>query len=62
MSSEEKAATVTALTAAVIELALAGVRHRYPDESARAQRLRLADALFGADLAREAFRDRSDAP
>lgn len=60
MSSEQKAATVTALTASVVELARAGVRHRHPDESDRAQRLRLATILLGADLARKAFPDVTD--
>jgi len=62
MSSAQKAAIVSGLTASVIELARAGVRHRHPEESEQAQRLRLATILLGADLAHKAFPDLLCAP
>ena len=62
MSSEQKAAMVTALTAAAIEMAKAGVRQRYPGESEPAQRMRLAEILLGVDLAHRAFPDLVDVP
>lgn len=55
MSAEQKAATVTGLTQMVFDLALAGVRQRYPDASPREQRLRVAVITLGPDLARQAF-------
>lgn len=42
MAPAQKAATVSGLTQAAYSLALAGVRHRYPDASPREQFLRLA--------------------
>ena len=55
MSPVDKAATVSGLTQAVYELALAGVRHRHPDASPRAQFLRLAIVTLGPELARKAY-------
>ncbi len=55
MTSAEKAATVTALTRASIAMTEAGIRHRYPEESADTHRRRLADILLGPDLARQVF-------
>ena len=55
MSSEPKAATVTALTSAAIEMALAGVRTRHAGESDQAQRRRLAAVILGPDLAARVF-------
>ena len=55
MSAAEKAAIVSGLTQAVYDLALAGVRHRYPDASPREQFLRLAMVTLGSDLARKAY-------
>ncbi len=57
MSADEKAAIVSGLTQTVYELALAGVRHRYPDAAPREQFLRLAIVTLGADLARKAYPD-----
>ena len=57
MSPREKAAIVSSLTAATYELALAGVRHRYPDDTPYKQFLRLAVVTLGADLARQAYPD-----
>ena len=55
MSAAEKAAIVSGLTQAGYDLALAGVRHRYPDASPREQFLRLAIVTLGPDLARRAY-------
>ena len=55
MSAAEKAAIVSGLTQAVYDLALAGVRHRYPDASPREQFLRLAIVTLGPDLAPRAY-------
>lgn len=55
MSAAEKAAVVTGLTRAVYELAMAGVRHRYPTASPREQFLRLAIVTLGPALARQAY-------
>lgn len=55
MSPAQKAAIVSGLTQAVHDLALAGVRLRYPGASAREQFLRLALITLGADLARRAY-------
>ena len=52
MSPADKANTVRALTAATIEMAKAGIRHRHPDESPAQHRHRLAVILLGPDLAR----------
>ena len=57
MSPEQKAATVSGLTRAAFDLALAGVRHRYPEASPRELQLRLAIATHGIELARKAFPD-----
>jgi hypothetical protein len=50
-----KIALVLQLSAAVRELALAGVRLRYPAASPTEQRLRLAQVVLGDDLARKAY-------
>jgi hypothetical protein len=55
MSPADKAAMVTALTAAVIEMAKAGIRQRHPDESSEVHRMRLAEILHGPELARRMF-------
>jgi hypothetical protein len=57
MSPAEKAAIVTALSTATIEMARAGVRQRHPDESPESQRMRLAEILHGSELARRLFPD-----
>lgn len=55
MSPAEKVALVAALTTTTQELALAGVRVRYPDRSPREHFLRLAIVNLGLDLARKAY-------
>jgi len=45
------------LTAATIEMAKAGIRHRHPDESPAQHRHRLAVILLGPDLARHVRQD-----
>lgn len=55
MSPAQKAAIVSGLTQAVYDLALAGIRMRHPDASAREQFLRLALITLGSDLARRAY-------
>lgn len=57
MSPAEKAAIVSGLTQAAYELALAGVRSRYPDASPREHFLRLALVTLGPELARKAYPD-----
>jgi hypothetical protein len=57
MSPAEKAAIVTGLTRAAHELALAGVRQRYPGAAPREHFLRLAILVLGAELARKAYPD-----
>jgi len=55
MRPAEKAAIVAALTTVSQQLALAGVRSRYPDRSPREHFLRLAIVNHGVDLARKAY-------
>ena len=55
MSSAEKAAIVTGLTQAAYDLALAGVRSRFPGASPREHFLRLALITLGPELARQAY-------
>jgi hypothetical protein len=55
MTAAEKAAIVSGLTESVVELARAGIRHRYPNASAREQSLRLAIITLGPDLARKVY-------
>jgi hypothetical protein len=55
MSPAEKAAIVSGLTQAVFDMALAGVRDRYPAASPREQFLRLAVVNLGAELATKAY-------
>ena len=55
MSPAQKAAVVSGLTQAVHDLALAGVRLRHPQASAREQFLRLSLITLGVDLARRAY-------
>ena len=57
MSPVDKAATVTALTVAAMDMTRAGIRHRHPAESPAQHRIRLAEILFGTDLARRMFPD-----
>jgi hypothetical protein len=55
MSPAEKAAVITGLTQAAYDIALAGVRQRYPDASAREHFLRLAILTLGSELAAKAY-------
>jgi hypothetical protein len=55
MTAAEKAAIVTSLTQTVVDLARAGIRHRYPNATAREQFLRLAVVTLGSELARKAY-------
>lgn len=55
MTPSEKLSLVIRLSDTVRQLALAGVRQRYPDASPREQFLRLAMVTLGDDLARKAY-------
>jgi hypothetical protein len=55
MSATQKADLITALNRAAREMALAGVRQRYPGASDREVFLRLAILTLGLDLARRAY-------
>jgi predicted Fe-S protein YdhL (DUF1289 family) len=55
MSPADKAAVVTALTTAAIEMAKARIRQRHPDESPESHEMRLAELLHGPELARSMF-------
>jgi hypothetical protein len=55
MSPAEKLQRVRAMTAAVEELALADIRRRHPEASAREQALRLASRWIAPDLMLRAF-------
>lgn len=60
MTPAEKASIVSGLTNAAYDLALAGVRQRYPSASPREAFLRLAIVTLGADLARKAYPEIAD--
>jgi hypothetical protein len=55
MSATEKASLVSGLSRATHELALAGIRYRYPHAEPREQFLRLPILNLGLDLARRAY-------
>ena len=55
MSEAEKLALAMSMSALVRQLALAGVKQRYPDASPREQFLRLAIVTLGEELARKAY-------
>jgi hypothetical protein len=55
MTAAQKAALVTSATRAADQMAMAGIRARFPNASAREQFLRLAILKFGDDLARQAY-------
>jgi hypothetical protein len=59
MTHASKAATVTALTSMAMEMTLAGIRDRFPGEPDDQHRRRLAELLFGEDLAERVLRHRS---
>lgn len=60
MTPAEKLTLVMQMNAAVRELAMAGVRERYPDASPREQFLRLAQVTLGDELARAAYPELND--
>jgi hypothetical protein len=64
MTPAEKISLVVRMTANVRQLALAGIRRRYPNAPPREQQLRLLQLLYGDELARAAFPelDRLDRP
>lgn len=55
MGPAEKAALISSLSQVAYDLALAGVRHRYPNGSPREHALRLAILTLGRDLASRAY-------
>jgi hypothetical protein len=55
LSAGEKAELIASLSRAVREMALAGIRDRYPSAPPREQFLRLAMLTLGAELARQAY-------
>jgi hypothetical protein len=57
LTPAEKLALVMRMHANVKQLAMAGVRQRYPAASSREQFLRLAQVMLGDDLARKAYPD-----
>jgi hypothetical protein len=57
MSPAEKAAIVAGLTQSAYAMTLAGVRHRYPQASARECFLRVALITLGPSLASAAYPD-----
>jgi hypothetical protein len=57
MSTVQKAALVSGLTQAVVDMTMAGIRQRYPVASPHEVRLRFALVTLGPDLARAAFPD-----
>jgi HEPN domain-containing protein len=57
LTPQQRLEKVMELNRAVEELAIAGIRHRYPDASDREVFLRLAVRKLGEDLARKAYPD-----
>ena len=55
MTPAQKAALIDASSRAAREMALAGIRQRYPQASPREHFLRLAILTLGPELAREAY-------
>lgn len=55
MSAAQKAETVASLSRGVRDLAIAGIRLRYPNATPREQFLRLAILTLGRELAAEAY-------
>jgi hypothetical protein len=60
MTPARKARLITGLTQASRTMALAGIRHRYPDASPREHFLRLAILTLGLDLAGRAYPEIND--
>jgi len=57
MTPSEKLSLAVGMSQTVRDLALAGVRQRYPRAAPREQFLRLAILVLGIDLARKAYPD-----
>lgn len=55
MSADEKTALMSSLSLAVHDVALAGIRHRYPFATPRECFLRLAVLRLGRELAVQAY-------
>ena len=55
MSASDKLSLAVSMSEAVRDLALAGVRARYPEATPRELFLRLAIVTLGIDLARKAY-------
>jgi len=55
MSPGQRLSLAVSMSQSVRAMALAGVRQRYPDASAREQLLRLAVTIHGRDLATAAY-------
>jgi hypothetical protein len=62
MSSAEKARLITGLCQAADALAIAGIRHRYPDASSQECFLRLAMLKLGRELACRVYPDAAALP
>ena len=62
MPSTEKAALIAGLSESVDQLAMAGIRQRYPDASPRECFLRLAVLRLGEPLALAAYPEIADLP
>jgi hypothetical protein len=62
MSIGEKAALVSSLSQTVHDIALAGIRRRYPDATPREWFLRLAMLRLGRELALRAYPEIADLP
>jgi hypothetical protein len=60
MTDAQKSRLISSLSRATREMALAGIRDRYPHASPREQFLRLAILTLGADLARTAYPEIDD--
>lgn len=60
MPDAQKAAIVTGLTQAAVDMTLAGIRQRHPTASPREVQLRFAMITLGPDLVRAAFPDVDD--
>jgi len=55
MTDAQKLRLALQMSATVRQLAMAGIRQRYPDASPREQFLRLAQLTHGDELARKAY-------
>jgi hypothetical protein len=55
MTPSEKCAIISSLSSSVLQLALLGVRQRFPEATEREQCYQLAVVMHGRDIARQAF-------